>query len=352
MKQPWSIRLVRALFFCLFVWMGMAIAMGMQQPVWIGAATGATVMGLLTWLDGLLTRVSLRDFSHATFGLGIGLFCAWLVTRIGFFELDYFQSLPQSEALQNLLRILIYTSLAFFGVTVALRSDRDQFAFLIPYVRFRREAAEGEPLLLDAPSVIDGRIVGIAQTGILSGPVVVARPVLDGLQRMADSDLAAERARGKRGLEIMEQLRALGSPRLVLLEPELWGEDGDLQGGHRLAHLARTLQARLLTQDADLARAARLQGVTVLSLPGLLAALQPQLHAGEPISVELVKPGRERHQAVGYLPDGSMVVVNHACEHIGSSIHATVISSMSTTAGRLVFAELVGPEAQPQTNAP
>jgi uncharacterized protein YacL len=340
MKQPWSIRLVRAVFFCLFVWMGMAIALGMEQPAWTGAATGAAAMALLVLLDSVLTRITLRDFSHATFGLGIGLFCAWLVTRIGFFELDYFQSLPHSEALQNLLRIFIYTSLAFFGVTVALRSDRDQFAFLIPYVRFRREAAEGEPLLLDSQSIMDGRIVAVAETGIISGPLVVARPVLDNLQRMADSEQALERARGKRGLEVMEQLRSLKGPRLVLLEPELSGGSIELGGEAHLAPLARTLQARLLTQDPDLARMARLQGVTVLSLAALLAALQPQLQVGEVIEVELIKPGREKHQAVGYLADGSMVVVNHSAEHLGQRVSVTVIGSMATTAGRLIFAEL------------
>lgn len=342
MNSPWSIRLVRALFFSVFVFIGITIALGFEQPAWIGAVTGAVVMGLLLALDTMLARVSLRDFSHATFGLGIGLFCAWLVTRIGIFQLDYFQTKPGAEALQNLVQIIIYASMAFFGVSVALRSDRDQLAFIIPYVQFRREGAEGEPLLLDTNIIIDGRILKVASTGFLNGPLVVPRFVLDELQRLTESGDAQKVIRGKRGLEVMEKLRVLPGVRLSVFEPESWERREDLSVDARLAHLARQLNARLLTNDEDLAKVAKLRGVSVLSFNELMIALQPQLNPGDEVTLNLLKPGKDKHQAVGYLADGTMIVVNHAAAYIGQTVNVVVGGALPTTAGRLVFAELKG----------
>lgn len=340
MNSPWSIRLVRALFFSLFVFIGITIALGFDQPAWTGAVTGAVVMGMLMLLDMTLEKVTLRDFSHATFGLGVGLFCAWLVTRIGVFQLDYFQLRPGGEALQNLVQIIIYASLAFFGVTVALRSDRDQFAFIIPYVRFRSEGAEGEPLLLDTNIIIDGRILRVADTGFLSGPLVVPRFVLDELQRLTESGDGQKVIRGKRGLEVMERLRSTPQVRLSVFEPESWERRDDLSVDARLAHLARQLNARLLTNDEDLAKVARLRGITVLSLNDLVMALQPQLAPGDELGLSLIKPGKDRHQAVGYLADGTMIVVNQAAAFVGQTVDVVISSVLPTTAGRLVFAEL------------
>lgn len=339
MNSTWSIRLVRALFFALFVFTGITIALGFQQPAWMGALTGAAVMGLLLSLDILFARFSLRDFSHATFGLSIGLFCAWLVTRIGVFQLGYFQSMPDGEAVRNVVEILIYASLAFFGITFALRSDRDQFAFLIPYVRFRRDSSEGEPILLDSNVIIDGRITTVVQTGFLSGALVVPRFVLDELQRLADSSDPQKVIRGKRGLEIMEKMRTLDGLRLSIHE-ELSGTPQDVPVDTRLVTLARELNARLLTNDENLSKVARLRGIVVLSFNDLAVALQPQLNPGDELSLSLTKPGKDKHQAIGYLADGTMIVVNHAATFIGQTVEVAISGALPTSAGRLIFAEL------------
>ncbi|MCW0218512.1 MAG: PIN domain-containing protein, partial [Prosthecobacter sp.] len=315
MNSTWSIRLVRALFFALFVFTGITISLGFQQPAWMGALTGAAIMGLLLTLDILFARFSLRDFSHATFGLAIGLFCAWLITRIGVFQLSYFQSMNEGEAVRNVVEILIYASLAFFGVTFALRSDRDQFAFLIPYVRFRRDGSEGEPILLDTNVIIDGRITAVVQTGFLSGALVVPRFVLDELQRLTDSAEPQKVIRGKRGLEVMEKMRVLDDLRLSIHE-DAPGFNQEIPVDTRLVSLARELNARLLTNDENLAKVARLRGLTVLSFNDLAISLQPQLNPGDELSLSLTKPGKDKHQAVGYLADGTMIVVNQAAPFI------------------------------------
>lgn len=337
--SPWSIRVVRAVFFALSVFTGIAIASGLQHPAWVGALSGAGFMGLLLVLERVFARFTMREFSHATFGLLIGLFCAWLVTRVGIFQLAWFQTIEDGYSMFNLVEIIIYATLAFFGVTIALRSERDQFAVVIPYVRFRRDSSEGEPLLLDTNVIIDGRVGRVVQTGFLSSTLVVPRFVLDELQRLADSRDPLKAARGTRGLDEVRKLREAPEIELTIHEePPRSGGDGGVDS--LLVSLARDLNARLLTNDENLAKVARLRSITVLSLNELALALQPQLAAGNVISLELVKPGKDRHQAVGYLPDGTMIVVNQAAEHLGKTLPVVISSTLPTTAGRLYFAEL------------
>ncbi|MDZ4290029.1 MAG: hypothetical protein U0984_18835 [Prosthecobacter sp.] len=339
MNSTWAIRLVRALFFALFVFTGIAISLGLDQEPWIGAVSGAAVMGLLLLLDIILARFTMREFSHATFGLAIGLFCAWLITRIGIFQLSYFQNMVAGDAIRNVVEILVYASMAFFGITFALRSDRDQFAFLIPYVRFRRDASEGEPLLLDTNIIIDGRIAQIFRTGFLSGTLVIPRFVLDELQRLTESGDPQKVLRGRRGLEEMEKLRATEGMRVAIHE-DTSPVDRNLPVDARLVSLSRELNARLLTNDENLAKVARLRGITVLNCNDLAIALQPQLNPGDELSLPLTKTGKEKHQAIGYLADGTMIVVNHASSHIGETVDVVISSALPTSAGRLVFAEL------------
>lgn len=339
MNSLWSIRLIRALFFAFFVFMGITIALGFQQPAWLGAVTGALAMGLIMLLDTIFLKFSLRDFSQATIGLAIGLFCAWLITRIGVFQLSYFQAMGEGEALRNAVEILIYTTFAYFGITFALRSDRDQFALLIPYVRFRRDGSEGEPLLLDTNVIIDGRIPAVVQTGFLSGALVVPRFVLDELQRLADSAEPQKALRGRRGLDVMESMRTMASLPLTIHEDPP-GTDQSEAVDNRLVSLARELNARLLTNDENLSKIARLRGIPVLSFNDLALALQPQLNPGDQLTLALAKPGKDKHQAIGYLPDGTMIVVNQAAAFIGQTVEISISGALPTSAGRLIFAEL------------
>ncbi len=331
MKSPLSIQVVRAVFFALSVFLGIAIALGFQQPAWVGAFSGTAFMGLLLILDRVFERLTIRDLSHATFGLLIGLFCAWLFTRIGVFQLAWFQSLAE---------ICTYAVFAFFGISIALRSDRDQFAFLIPYVRFRRDASEGEPLLLDTNVIIDGRIPNVVQTGFVPGALVIPKFVLDELQQLADSRDPLKMERGKRGLDAVAAMRQMRDLEVTIQEDT---SSTDAPVDSRLVSLARELNARLLTNDENLAKVARLRGVTVLSFRELAVALQPALATGDEVQLSLVKPGKDKHQAVGYLPDGTMIVVNHAAEKIGQTVAVVISGTLPTSAGRLVFAELKKP---------
>lgn len=338
MKTSWPIRLVRALFFAFSVFVGMAIAVGLRQEAWTGAVSGAAFMGLLLLLDVVFVRFTLRDFSHATLGLAVGLFCAWLITRIGVFQLAYFQNHGDGGTLQSIVEVCVYGTFAFFGITFALRSDRDQFAFLIPYVRFRRDSSEGDPMLLDTNVIIDGRLPGVFRCGFLSGAVVVPRFVLDELQRLSDSAEPTKAMRGRRGLEMMEKLR--NAPGMTVSIHDDAGEAATAEVDARLVTLARELNARLITNDENLVRVARLRGITVLSFRELAEALHPELSVGDELQLQLTKPGKDKSQAVGYLPDGTMIVVNNAAPQIGQTVDVVVSNTLPTSAGRLIFADV------------
>jgi uncharacterized protein YacL len=296
------------------------------------------VFGLVVVLiDRLLKGVSLRLFSSATFGLLLGLIFANLLMTSD--VLRY-----QSETMQWAARLIIYALFGYLGMMLAIRSSRDEFSLIIPYVRFAREMTQHEPLVVDTNVIIDGRIADLCTTGFLSRSLIVPRFILDELQLLADSHDPIKRERGRRGLEILNQLQR--SREIEVTVHESTGEDTDLGTDARLVGLAKVLKARLLTNDHALSQVARLQKVAVLNLADLARALRPSVVAGDEIDLHLVKEGREPHQAVGYLPDGTMIVVNHARAHVGKTRTVVVASALQTAAGRLIFAELKNGAAQ------
>lgn len=335
-RSPLSVNVARTIFVCLSTLLGIAISFGFEAPPWkgvlLGIAFGLTVVGL----DTLLKNFSIRGFSAATFGLLIGCFCAWLVTRMGFFELPWFQALEDAGALRNLFELMLYATLGFLGITLALRSDRDDFSLVIPYVRFREDAREGYPVLLDTNVIIDGRVPNLARTGFLAGPFIVPRFVLDELKALADSRDDIKSTRGKRGIDTLNQMQELEDFDVTIYDDRLTTE---LPVDTRLVQLARELGARLLTNDRNLAKVAALRHVQVLNLHDLAQALQPVLTPGDQVEIQLVKPGKEDHQAVGYLPDGGMLVVNGARARIGDTVRVQVSTVTQTAAGRLLFAD-------------
>jgi uncharacterized protein YacL len=243
----------------------------------------------------------------------------------------------QSETVQWMARLIVYCAFGYLGMMLAMRSNRDEFSLIIPYVRFTREATEREPVLVDTNVIIDGRIADLCATGFLSHSLIVPRFVLGELQLLADARDPIKRERGRRGLEILNQLQQSREIELTIHDT---ADDGDAPVDSRLVRTAKVLQARLLTNDTALCQVARLQQVQTLNLNDLARALRPALVVGDEIDLSLVKEGREPHQAVGYLPDGTMIVVNHARSLLGKSARVVVASALQTAAGRLIFAEL------------
>jgi uncharacterized protein YacL len=327
-----TVNLLRALFITFCIAIGAIVTGEIQGKVIPGMLIGAVFALVIVLVDRLLKGFSLRAFSSATFGLLLGLLFANLL--MGSEVLRY-----QSETTQWAVRLIVYCTFGYLGMMLAMRSSRDEFSLIIPYVRFARETTQHEPLIVDTNVIIDGRIADLCATGFLSRSLIVPRFVLDELQTLADSRDPLKRERGRRGLEILNQLQATRECELTIHDTT---GDADLATDARLVRTAKLLQARLLTNDTALGQVARLQQVQTLNLSDLARALRPAVAAGDELELSLVKEGRESHQAVGYLPDGTMIVVNHARPQLGKVATVVVSSALQTGAGRLIFAELKG----------
>jgi uncharacterized protein YacL len=221
---------------------------------------------------------------------------------------------------------------------LALRSNRDDFAFIIPYVRFRQDASSGQPIILDPEAVMDGRVLGIFRSGFLHGRIIVPRFVLDALQSLADAGANGDKQRAQRGLDNLEKMQSASDIQVSIHDSGLGIETDPMNT--RLIEATRLLGARLMTVDENLAKIAKIQGVDVLNIHDLADALKPSIAVGERTRIALVRTGKEDHQAVGYLPDGTMLVVNHAVAKIGSTVEVSLVSSLQTTSGVMVFGEL------------
>lgn len=338
-----TINLLRALFLTFCAMVGGLVTAETNGSAIPGILLGAVFALLLVLVDRLLKGLSLRAFSSATLGLLLGLLFANLLMASD--VLHY-----QSPTTQWSIRLIAYCSFAYLGMMLAMRSSRDEFSLIIPYIRFARETTQREPIVVDTNVIIDGRIADLCATGFLSRSLIVPRFVLGELQTLADSRDSIKRDRGRRGLEILNQLQS--SREIELTIHDTTGDaDGDLTIDARLVRTAKLLQARLLTNDTALCQVARLQQVPVLNLADLARALRPTVAAGEELEISLIKEGRDEHQAVGYLQDGTMIVVNHARPYLGKSVRVVVSSALQTGAGRLIFAELKASENPRQPTA-
>lgn len=332
---------------------GVAIALStkgtmLEIPLSTGILGGLGVAALFIWVETLMKGFTLRGFSTATFGLAVGLLCAWLLTRVQISNLlelafrDQLESKENSEVVVNALRlaldVTLFASLGFLGAVLSLRGNRDDFAFIIPYVRFRQDASTGQPVVLDPDAVIDGRVIGILHSGFLHGRLVVPRFVLDELQAMADSSSNGTRQRGQRGLDCLERMQK--DPDIQVSVHDTRNAQDTETLNSRLIETTRMLGARLMTVDENLTKVAKLQGVDVLNIHELDEALKPAVALGQRIRLALVRTGKEDHQGVGYLPDGTMIVVNHAVSKIGSTAEVIVVSTLQTASGTMVFGEL------------
>jgi uncharacterized protein YacL len=235
-------------------------------------------------------------------------------------------------------RIVIAVMFSYIGV-VATMSMKEQLRFYFPGAAGEPPAEKGllqRPKLLDTNVIIDGRIADICKIGFVEGPIFIPRFVLEELQQIADSSEPLKRARGRRGLDILNQMRKEMSLEVTEYEHESGPEEVDA----KLVALALELEASVVTNDFNLNKVAELQGVKVLNVNELANALKPVVLPGEELVVTIAKEGKEQNQGVGYLDDGTMVVVESARRAIGESVHVVVTTVLQTVAGKMIFATL------------
>jgi uncharacterized protein YacL len=298
---------------------------------WFAAMVGLLIGTLVVLVDILLKGFSLRGLSALTFGLAIGSIIAWLIGSSPLFAVGDPESL-------HLARLTLFVVVTYLAAVVALRG-KDEFNLVIPYVRFVPQDVESPVVVADASALVDGRIVDICEAGFLASALVVPRFVIRELQHLADSEESGPQARGRRGLEALNRLRRIKRLDIRLQESEL--EKGQ-DPGAKLIFIAQSLKAKLVTTDYNLSKIAEFHGVDWLNINGLMKALHPDLAIGAMLHVLLAKPGREENQGVGYMPDGSMVVVTDARGFIGRQVAAEVTSVLPSAGGRMVFARFIG----------
>jgi uncharacterized protein YacL len=272
-----------------------------------------------------LRTTPLPDLVTGLFGLIVGLLVAVLV---GYFVRDF---PPYGTPLSAVLACL----LGYFGANLGL-TRRGELLGLVGVARSDAAVLRRIPgALLDTSVIIDGRILDLARTGFLDMPLIVPRFVLKELQQVADSSETIRRNRGRRGLEVLTELQK---------EPEVSVEFRDddpiseTEVDSKLVLLALKSNLAILTNDFNLNRIARLEGATVLNLNELTNALKPVAIPGEELVVAVVKEGKEQGQGVGYLDDGTMVVIENGRRYLNQTVHATVTSVLQTAAGRMIFA--------------
>lgn len=313
---------------------GAAVLVVAWVVAWI--VLGYTLLPYLTVIPAMSALRAVQQLSTAEFVTAIiGLFLGLLLGLLLGLPLSNIDGPVGTLAP---IGISVFLGLGMVGLTVAKRHDLITAAESMGLIR--RPAGDGEGggiprILVDTSAIIDGRIADIADSGFLFGILEVPRFVLDEVQRLADSSDSLRRTRGRRGLEILARMRKTGTTPVQVIDEDV---PGTPEVDSKLVALAKKNGRAVLTNDLNLNRIADLQGVRVLNVNSLANAVKPALLPGEDLTVRVIQPGKDAGQGVGYLDDGTMVVVEGGAKAIDTEVDVTVTRVLQTVAGRMVFA--------------
>jgi uncharacterized protein YacL len=300
--------------------------------------------GVLVVVTDLLVRdKQITTISAVYFGLLLGLLIGNILsTALEPFLFEWGATLTPGQAQRKAFVSLLLTTFCCYITISTLLQTKDEFRFIIPYVEFAKQLKGPKPLVLDTSVIIDGRIADICDTRFIDTRVIVPRFVLQELQSVADSSDKLKRNRGRRGLDMLKRMQTNSKIELQLHDANL----PELRDVHkvdeRLVMLAKSLGARVVTNDYNLNKIAQLQGVEVINLNELANSLKSVALPGEAMQVKIVKAGDQIGQGVGYLEDGTMVVVEQGRSSIGQEVAITVTSVLQTPAGRMIFGRIEG----------
>jgi uncharacterized protein YacL len=307
-----------------------------QAPAWVPWAVLLVMIALplaVIGIDSSLRRKDLTVITAIYFGLLVGVF----LTYIAVLALTPILAANSDNPVASWLPLILGMILCYICTSLLLQT-RDDFRFLIPYVEFARDVKGLRPNILDASAIVDGRIADLAETGLFQSRFVVPSFVVDELQQAADSPDKQRRLRGRRGLDVLGMLRDNKTVDIEVLAP-VNETDSDSSEEQRVVAMARQLGGRILTNDPNVVKIANVRSMQALNINEIALALKPTFVAGDMLDVRLVKPGEGPGQGVGYLDDGTMVVVEGGRDQIGRLVHASVTSTLQTSAGKLVFAK-------------
>jgi len=324
----------RAIFVLLSALAGTALfvkAEGADASYWLyGFVIGSITGGLIIAGEYALQNLSFGIIIGGTAGLAVGLLLTGLVEWVGgeIFDVQTF--------LFHISGLVFLLGLPYLGLVIGARFGKEKLPS--PEQKFFELSGNTVcPKVLDTSVIIDGRVADLCETGFLEGTFLVPHFILDELQHIADSSDSLKRARGRRGLDILNKVQKMPEVDVRIIDedfPQVKEVDA------KLVVLAKKMNAKIITNDLNLNKVAELQGVRVLNINELCNALRPVVLPGETIRVFVLKEGKEAGQGVAYLDDGTMIVVDNARRYIGKNVDVVVTSVLQTTAGRMIFTRL------------
>jgi len=327
------VTIIRVLFFLAMVAAGYvfgdAVGDGSQL---LGMACFGGVGVVIIVLDVVFRNKNISVISAVFVGLLVGLVVAMLLGPV----VDMYEWIDVK--VRQAVKVGIAAVAAYGAVSLILQT-KDDFRFIIPYVEFAKQQKGGRPLLLDTSAIIDGRVADIAETPFLDSPLIVPRFILRELQGIADSDEKMRRDRGRRGLDILNRLQTLAAVDVRIQDDAVEAAPGE-GPDQMLVNLAVRLGGRIITVDYNLNKVAHLSQVDVINVNDLANALKSAVIPGEELDVTVLKPGQEEGQGVGYLEDGTMVVVEDGKNRIDQTVTITVTNVLQKSAGRMIFGRI------------
>lgn len=342
--------IIRSVFAIMMFGIGLSVLSkysDIGQPA-VGGAYAVLIVAIgagVIVADWFLRNKQITTISAIYFGLVLGLLLGSLFSLALEPILDYWlpsplhPSSPQYLVGKQLVRLMMTLVCCYVSVSVLIQT-KEEFRFIIPYVEFSKQLKGPKPLILDTSVIIDGRIADICDTRIIDSTLIVPRFVLQELQSIADSSDKLKRNRGRRGLDILKKMQSNSKIELQLhdaAQPELREV---LRVDERLVVFTKLMGGRVVTNDFNLNKIAQLQGVEVINLNELANSVKTVALPGEAMNIRVVKPGDQLGQGVGYLEDGTMVVVEGGRNHVGTEVLMTVTSVLQTPAGRMIFGRL------------
>ncbi len=341
MSMRWLLRMLFVTFATVFALLAYDAVRGSDpwdmQIAAIYAALAAVTAAGIVFFEARFQHDLARGIVAIAFGLAAGLMVTCLVIAI--VVVFVMPSAGGAYAAFRSIQMyvpLIMTALCYLSVTLVLQT-KDDFRFLVPYIDFSHRGQEEGGYILDTSAIIDGRILDICSTNVISRALTIPDFVLRELQQIADSPDRLRRKRGRRGLDVVRNLQKDDQVRVILLQtdvPERCEVDMELVA------LAKRTNGRIITNDFNLNKVAQIEGMKVVNINDLANALKPVVLPGETLTVTILRPGEEAGQGVGYLDDGTMVVVEQGREYINQSVEIVITGSIQTSAGRMVFGKL------------
>ncbi|MBN1817109.1 MAG: TRAM domain-containing protein [Sedimentisphaerales bacterium] len=299
---------------------------------------GVSIAVLVIAVEWLTPKKSLNALAGIFFGILVGALISWALSPVVEMINDIW-NLGWAEDTVRISKWLMAICICYLAVSMVIQT-KDDVRFVIPYVEFSRQTKGLRPLVLDTSVIIDGRISDIAQTRLFDAPLIVPRFILNELQLIADSSDKMKRNRGRRGLDILNKLQTSAIVEVEVDDTPPPGLDAKAEVDHKLVAFTKNCDGRLITNDYNLNKVAQLRGVDVININDMANALKTVVLPGETMQVRIVKPGEEPRQGIGYLDDGTMVVVEEGRDQIGATVQLTVTSALQTSAGRMIFGKL------------